>query len=552
MCTCTVLLRGRLIVSNPQGLPCGAPQFLGRTIRPLAKLYIPNNATIPEICSIIQRAASDPGVGGKLGAPYLTHEPLVDVGSLSGTPQFHLSAVCPAIMLDDCESSTELAVVVRNTLREFPYDAPAMSSRLGDEDRHEKGSARLREALQSWPLFNSFTPECYALMTQICKRGADMLNTGALQICTTVGMATNASAGDEEKGTAEYCGHCFNVGRVFAPPPSGYVSGVCDDLSLPSSAAGGNNGVYCFLLEGTAPMDEFHVPSLEHAIKIPVKMWRAPGAGNGFDIKDVLFHEYLPLLSRSVSYLTQVINVPHGGHSEGGGMPSTGGSHMQLHGWLAGHTFSPSLHSDPGVHMGFYHRVMCTGLGAGVNVKGTVPLEQGKDGEKYIAGCHPYSLSSMDLRGFDVPVDKEKSVLMKGIMNEAHPPLVNPLVFRRLSDLWAPCSALCEVNTSFPNRRLTGVRYVRVASMETPAIPEFVDPICRMKTIVCDLATQLNLSRPDSDGVSMLCRKEGTGCHVFIDVPVRAATPTIIHSLRSALKHLNYPGYVPVGDEDPL
>lgn len=449
-------------------------------------------------------------------------------------------------MLDDCESSTELAVLARNTLKDFPYDDGAgMHERMGDKGGRETGSARLCEALRSWPLFASFTPECHSLMAQICRRGASMFNSGTLQICTTVGVATNASAGEEEKGTASYCGHCFNVGRVYAPPPSSYVS----DSQSSSSSATAQPGVYCFLLEGTAPMDEFHVQSVDSAIQVPVKMWHAPGTGSGYDIKPFLFHEYLALLSRSVAFLTQVINTPNGGHSEGGGIPSTTG--LVLHGWLAGHTFCPSLHSDPAVRMSFYHRVMCTGLGCGANVKGSVPVEQSKDDEqKFIAGCHPYSLSSMDLRGLDVPVPSDKYELMKAIMNEAHPPLVDPLVFRRLSDLWAPCAPLCTVNTSLPNRRLKGVPYVRVACMETPAIPEFVEAICRMKAIVCDLTNEINLARPDSDGVSVQCSRQGTGCHLFIDVPVKAGTPTIVHSMRSALKRLNYPGYVPVGDED--
>lgn len=490
----------------------------------------------------------DRGVGGRLGAPYLTHEPLVECGAPSRPSQFHLSHVQPSILTDDCESSTELAVVMRNTLRTFPYDGASMSGGLAAGWDQGVGSVLLYETLRTWPLFKAFTPECYNLMSQICKRGAAMLNSGALQICTTVGMATNASAGEEESGTANYCGHCFNVGRVFARPPSALVS---DHAGAPASSSQASD-VYCFLLEGTAPMDEIHVPSLANAIKIPVKVWREPdsagGVSSGFDIKQVLFHEYLALLSRSVACLTQIINAPNGGHATGGGIPASMG--MTLRGWMAGHTFCPSLHSDPAVYMGFYHRVMCTGLGTGTDVRGSVPVEPSKDEQKFIAGCHPYALSNMDLRGLDVSVSPDKYELMRSIMNEAHPPLVDPAVFRRLADLWAPCAALSSVNTSMPNRRLAGVPYVRVACMETPAIPEFVGPICRIKAQVCDLTNEINLARPDSDGASIQCRQEGTGCHLLIDVPARACSPTIIHSMRSALKRLNFPGYVPVGDEE--
>ena len=100
-----------------QGLPCGAPQFLGRTIRPLANLYIPNNATIPDICAIMHKAMTDQGIGGRLGAPYLTHESLIECGAPSRPPQFHLTSMLLAMLTDDCESSTELAVLARSTLR---------------------------------------------------------------------------------------------------------------------------------------------------------------------------------------------------------------------------------------------------------------------------------------------------------------------------------------------------------------------------------------------------------------------------------------------------
>ena len=525
-----------LLPSRLQGLPCGAPQFLGRTIRPLANLFIPNNASIPEMCEIMHRAMGDTGLGGKLGAPYLTHEPLVECGAPVQPSQFRLSHVVPAALLDDCESSTEFAVLARNTVRDFPYEDASISGHLGAGWDKGVGSVRLYEALREWPLFKSFTPECYNLMSQICKRGAAMLKSGELQICTTVGMATNASAGEEESGKAEYCGHCFNVGRVYTGASNG-------------GATAADKGVYCFLLEGTAPMDEFHVPSLANAVHIPVKIWNEGGVSSGFETKQVLFHEYLALLSRSVACLTQIINAPYGGHASSGGIPATSG--MTLHGWLAGHTFCPSLHSDPSVHMGFYHRVMCTGLGAGVDVRGSVPVERStKDNDKFIAGCHPYGLSSMDLRSLDVFASPDKYELMKDIMNEAHPPLVDPAVLRRLSDLWTPCKPFSSVNTSMPHRRLKDVAYVRVASMETPAIPEFVDPICRMKSLVCDLTNEINMACADSDGAFIQCTREGTGCHLFIDVPVRACAPTIIHSMRVALKRLNYPGYVPVGDED--
>jgi hypothetical protein len=305
-------------------------------------------------------------------------------------------------------------------------------------------------------------------------------------------------------------------------------------------------------LEGTAPLDQIHIPSKENAIKIRLKMCVKPGVANGFEMRDVLFHEYLNVLSQTVAALTQVINSPFGGRHFGTGIPSSGGFAMR--GWISNGVFTPSLDSDPAVNMAFYHRVVYSGLRSGADVKGCLPVEplESGGGTGFLAGCHPFSLSSMDLKGLSIPVKEDRFNLIAEVMNEAHPPLVDHFVLRRLSDLWAPCTKLSDVNADVATRRQQGVSYVRVACMETPAIPEFADGICIIKNLVCDLANQINSSRPDSDGAFFVsCReKTGTGCHIFVEVPAKEHSPTIVNSLRLALMRLDFPGYLPIGDEE--
>jgi len=481
---------------------------------------VPDKASIPVLCDLMVRAVRGPEAGSALGRPYLSHTPLVNCGGWKESVETGLTDVQPSVVLDDCESSAQLGTVARLTLmEEVPRDAKTLG-----------------KSLREWPVFRNYTPCCAEKMSKICNRGSDMLRSKRLKVSTSVGMATEAQPavdGQTPAAQEQYGGHCFNIGRVFLP----------------------NGNVRCFLLEGTAPTDEIHIESAATAAKIQIKVLN----GKEYIPKTMLLHEYLSLLGRTVSRLTQVINAPNGGRT-GGGIPRPHAPEM--HGWLASTLFSPSLRSDRAVPMGFYHRVIYTGMGKDTDVLGCLPVEPDANGEHgskaFVAGCHPYSLSDMDLMGLDVPMARDKFKLMSSIMNEAHPPMVDHTVLQRVSDLWAECSPLSTLNTHQPLRRLQGCNYVRVACMETPSIPEFGDFICRIKGQVCDLANEINLNRPDSDHAYFLCpkthdegvlKREGTGCHIFIDVPAKTATSTIVHSLRSALKRLEYPGYEPVGDE---
>ncbi len=506
-------------------------------MRPLANISIPYKASIREICAAMKQALGSGAVGAALGFPYLSHEPLMDCGGPVEPSSFFLSEVYPSVLLDDCESSTHLASEVRQTLADFP----GKQSNKHCSFSREEYTAVMGEALQTWPIFKAYTPQCIDIMSRICYRARDMLHKKALRISSVVGMSSEPQASADSvgpKASPVYGGHCFNVGRFFHP----------------------DGRVDSFLLEGTAPMQEIHVESLGNAIRLNVKVLStpSPGAQPTWATQSMLFHEYLTLLGRTVCHLTQVINTPNGGIQPGGGVPVA--CTAVTRGWLSSTVFSPSLKSDRGVPMNFYHRVIYTGMGKDVGgIEGCLPVEQDTapacDG--FIAGCHPYSLSDMDLRGLDVSVPEDTLLLMRDVMNEAHPPLADHTVFRRLSDLWGECNPLVTVNNSMPPQRLKGCEYVRIACMETPAIPELCYPICQIKARVTDLANEINASRADTDHAYFVCqrsqdgslKKEGTGCHLFVDVPVKSCTPTIVHSLRSALKRLDFPGYIPMGDE---
>lgn len=485
----------------------------------------------------MKQAVGSGEMGALMGSPYLSHEPLVDCGAPAEPTSFFMTEVTPSVLEDDCESSTHLATEMRQTLVDFPANT---------RDRHcpiTEYTAALAAALREWPVFASYTPRCVDLMSRICHRGTEMLKDKSLRISCVVGMSSEPQASaDSIVKTAPpvYGGHCFNVGRYFHQ----------------------NGSVDCFLLEGTAPMDEFHVESLGNAVRIPVQVMlpnNTTGSPPTWSTQVMMFHDYLTLLGRTVCRLTQVINTPNGGGRSGNsGIPV---EHISTtRGWLSSTVFSPSLKSDRGVQMNFYHRIVYTGMSKDIaGVQGCLPVEQniGSGQEGFIAGCHPYSLNDMDLQGLDVAIPGPTLDLMRDVMNEAHPPLVDHAVFRRLSALWGECSPLVSVNVSAHPNRLKGCDYMRIACMETPAIPELCGPICMIKTQVCQLANEINRAKPNTDhayfvwsqGSDNCMKKEGTGCHLFVDVPVRACPPTIIHSLRSALKRLNYPGYIPIGDE---
>jgi hypothetical protein len=506
----------------PQALPCGAPQFLGRTVRTLSPLTIPPKSTVQDLRTILEATPRQMCMERTLTAD-IQHTHLMDCCALASEPaqvESFLSDCPTSVLDDDCESSAYFALLCRTTVLGFP-----------------ESPTELQPALQKWALFDNFTSRCFSLLSQFCNRGVRMLKDKTLLLVTTVGLATGASAADVVNKKASYNGHCFNIGCV-TPPDGGKPS--------------------CFILEGTASMKQVRVTA--DSPKVTVKIWRPPGQPVGFDTHVVDMPTYLTLLGQAVSTLTQVINAPNGGRVVGGGWPVGGPG---ITGWLGSQMVMHSLDSDPSTYLSFYNRIMymgwpCSSEGRGCMPVQTAPVQVGTDPDaktippSLLAGCHPYALNDCMLRAVDATIQQDKLDIMGAIMNEATSPMVDHSVFKRLSTYWAPCVPLSDVNVRATAAREHGVEYVRVACMETPGIPELAPLICQAKRELFKAAQKINDARPDSDGARFLCEEEapfsvGTGCHCFIDVPQRSVTCTAVDSLRQGLKQCSWPGYVAMG-----
>ena len=494
---------------------------MGRTVRGLAPLNLPAKCTIDEIHAMMEQLPRNMCVGGAVGT---RHEHLMRCcASLSEVaPVLPYYTDCGRHILgDDCESSAYLAAKCRDTALTIPKDAK-----------------ELQGILTRWPLFRQFTPKCFTQFSLFCNRGVGMLERGELKVATGVGLASGASATQVKDESAQFNGHCFNIGCV---------SSIAQD--------GTAEAPHCFLLEGTAFMRQ--IRDTEDSPEVTVHMYHLPGQPDAPEITKMRMPAYLTLLSRSVASLTQIINAPNGGQLKGGGWPVTGPG---ITGWIGNQMTLNSL--DSTTYLDFYNRVMymgsvCTGEGGGcMPVQGPVAqvgasVEPTATPERLFTGCHPYSLNDCMLRGISPALAPDKVKLMGEIMDEASPPLVEHSVFERLAGYWGECTPLCDMNVKSSMMREPGVEYVRVSCTETPGIPELVPLICRAKSIVFKLANEINAKNPLSDGVIFNWDEQemryGTGCHCCMDVPQRHMTSTAVNSLRQALFRLNWPGYVSMG-----
>ena len=483
-------------------------------MRDLAPIALPAKCTLKELHTIMAEAAlTKAGEGGH-------------------------AHVNRGLLRDDCESSAQLAVLARLSLLEggmqllgLEEEAALPTMKKGDATLE----SRLRELLSGWGVFNQWTPKCYTLMGRILQRGAAMLHSGRLKVTTGVGLATSASASDLEKHTATFNGHCFNIG--------------CVDPGQAGAA------LRFFLLEGTTATLCF--PATQATPKILVLLYDPMSQEHRSEVMG--FHEFCNALGQCINELTRVINNPHGEMAQypGGGWPIAG---APVEGWLGSTMVMNSLDSDRSTYLQFYHRIMYMGWQAVADASGCMPVESrlsvgasssssrggGGGGVTFVTGCHPYDLNNTKLQAINALVPNEKREKMRAIMDEAHPPLASEPVLRRVADFWAPCSAFVDVNAKerFLPRDPAVRDYVRIACMESPAIPELVPIVCRAKHAAFRLADKINSERPDSDGIRFISedRPEGTGFHGFIRIPCKSFTPTAIDSMRKALKQLGWPG----------
>jgi hypothetical protein len=521
-----------------QGLPCGAPQFLGRTVRKLSPIPLPPTPSMAELHAIVERCLQQMAVGVHCGSAEVAYLGLEESANTRPHAVSLLSDMNVSLLKDDCESSGQLATEARMSLMDAP-DTPE----------------GLRAAIGDWPMFAAFTDKCYAQQSRFINRAVPMLRSGTLKIAVAVGLAEGAAASDKKNATdADYSGHCFNVACVTTGGSQAKGGFDIDDFVFPLNDEWAEVGTHpagpqlrFAIMEGTAPTNTYRVtPS---SPQIVATMFNTQD-GHARPVTKVLpFTQYVSNLAQVVNELTRVINAPNGGRAPGGGWPLRA---PPVTGWTSSELLMNSLDSCKDSYLEFYNRVIFMGWKCKPDASGCMPVETCKQpaesGTQFLTGCHPYELNNQHLQAIDALVPSEHQAVMDAIMNEAHPPLVDESVLRRIADYWAPCSPFADVNADRHTRLDPSLKYVRVACMESPGIPELVPAICLAKHMVFQLADKINRERPDSDGVRFVSspKPEGTGFHGFLEVPDRSHTPTAPDSVRKACALLDFPGYTPL------
>jgi hypothetical protein len=138
---------------------------------------------------------------------------------------------------------------------------------------------------------------------------------------------------------------------------------------------------------------------------------------------------------------------------------------------------------------------------------------------------------------------------MGEIMDETTAPMVKPQVLQQISDFWVPCAPVEGVNQRKKGLHADGMKYVRIAVMETPGVPEYIPLMLEAKGRLMSATNTINLARPDSDGVVCSVCPLGTGVHILIDVPdfspattEEARKLTFVDSMRQAMLKVGWPG----------
>jgi hypothetical protein len=527
-----------------QALPCGAPQFLGRTVRKLSPIALPANPTMAEIYSAVERSLQQMSVGTHCGSARTEYLGLEESATTRPHATPLLANVNVSLLRDDCESSGGLATEARMTLLDAPKTPDGLRAAIGD-----------------WPMFKAYTPRCYDVNSRLVNRAVGMLTDGGLKIAVAVGLASGASASDEKNSTdSDYSGHCFNVACVTtgAKPSKGkgfdmddFVFPLNDEWTEAGTQSAGPQLRFA-IMEGTAPTNSYRVTP--NSPQIVANMFSTRDGHTHPVTKVMPFTQYVSNLAQAVNELTRVINAPNGGRKPGGGWPLKA---PPVTGWASSELLMNSLDSTRDSYLEFYNRIIFMGWKCKPDASGCMPVETcrqpaGPDtqqgGMQFLTGCHPYELNNQHLQAIDALVPSEHQAVMDAIVNEAHPPLVDESVLKRIADYWAPCSPLADVNADRHTFLDPSLKYVRVACMESPGIPELVPAVCLAKHMVFQLADKINRERPDSDGVRFVSSPKpvGTGFHGFLEVPDRSHTPTAPDSVRKACVLLDYPGYTPL------
>lgn len=508
---------------------------MGREIRDKRPISVTKGASLQQIMDMIHQqadgAASTSTTRGGMGHRLLDQTTQF-VSGVEHEPS-GLRELSTEILTDDCESLTLLAHMAKKTSLAM-HHSTRMQARLAGPGK-SAGQA-LREACQGFAVFKNFTPKSWDLMAGIFDRGNTMLEQGHLRVMTTVGLASAASAEEVAKDASSLGGHCFNVGYLKTP-------------SMEKSV--------CELLEGTSAM--ISVPIHDGSTRYRVRLFS--GETGKVQSETVwTLAELLPALGCTVGSLTQIANAPNGAHSD-----TSGGWAFKspVTAWVGRTMAIASLDSDPKYPLHFYNRIMYTGWScAGVaGGQGSLPVQESQSAtpsrggsHSMYAGCHPYDLNSPSLRGISAELSPEEQKLMADIMEETTPPMVKNAVFQKLAEFWVPCKPAEDINTR--TSRESGVKYIRVAAMETPGVPEYIPLFLEAKGQLVSATNAINRARPDSDGIIGTVCALGTGVHILLDVPDYASDApssgsehslrclTYVESMKEAMQQIGWPARV--------
>lgn len=422
------------------------------------------------------------------------------------------------ILMDDCESSALLAKLAKKT------SLSLMRRQRGGYDHNQvraslsRGAGKvalspfgqlLKEECSGWPIFKNYTDSSWSFMADIVQRGNLMLSQGHVKVMGTIGLASTASAGENGDVSSSLNGHCFNVGLIQTP-----------SMSAPE----------CEILEGTA--ETIFLDVTQTSPRMNVKLMTSPTT---FQMQTFDFPRFLTLFGGTVEHLLRVMNCPNGGFDD---MESGWPHETPVTGWVGKTMVLNGLRSDANVTPQFYNRILYTGWSCNPEGQGCMPVQELG---KIVTGCGPCDLNNVDLRGVSADISPDELAAIADVMEETTPPMVSPKVFQTLSEYWVPCQPLEAINVQSKGDQVPGVDFIRIAVMETPAVPEFIKLILEAKGPVIKRANELNAALPDSDGITGSVCALGTGVHVLLDVPYRANRLTYIDSLKRALYDLSWP-----------
>ena len=491
-------------------LPCGFATYLARKPCPSATgpraPVLQGQAASPALWAAISTALASSGGGGDR-----------------------------CLLCDDCETSAQLQKLMVQTVLDAKVDDPA------------SGGGWLRSSVAGCAQFAQWTPDCFDQAAAFMRRLKSDLVSRRLVLASTVGAATSASAGGGENGQLN--GHCFVVCKYTTGCALGCECGTTGDCYRRTHA---DAACVWRLSEGTSPMRAIRTSAATQPVRVKLL-----GAGAVASETTLSMPEFLSAFAKTVSTLSLVVNQPLGGEEKGSvGWALSNGK--RLSGFNNSTMFVSDMYS--GAPAAFYNRIFYMGMGGTEGGLGCMPLEEAAGGGLTV-GCSPHLLPSLSTRAVDMGLTRDASVscapapgrlsglvaapssectlkeLYHGIHAEAVLPVDHALVMGAMGT-WEQVPRLA----SLVGVKAAEGRY-QVGFCESPCDPNVVPFITRAKEALLQKATELNLARPDSDGIRLrACASLGTGTHVVMEVPHGITHLTFVESLRSAMREVAWPG----------